>query len=341
MKRLCECGCGKEVAHERNRFIHGHNQKGIKLGPRSEEHKARIKITQLEKKNAIRQLCACGCGELAKKGNRFINGHHRKGKKFGPLSEEHKAKVGAGNEGKILSEGHKAKISATLKITPRSKEHTAKLIAATTYNLKDWQEKWPFLFIIEEIKEEHGKIWVHCTNSNCSNSKESDGWFNPTGLQLYNRARSLRNEDDTSCFYCTDHCKRTCRKFGKTAKQLQKEDELAAGIQPSTPVLPYTSAELEVFRQEVLERDNYKCIYCDESATHVHHMRPQKLEPFFALDPDYAISCCDKCHYKYGHKTGTECSTGALANTTCTKPILFLEQEYCAATKEEQNGLPF
>jgi hypothetical protein len=28
-------------------------------------------------------------------------------------------------------------------------------------------------------------------------------------------------------------------------------------------------------------------------------------------------SCCEECHYKYGHKSGTECSTGNLANKIC------------------------
>jgi 5-methylcytosine-specific restriction endonuclease McrA len=77
----------------------------------------------------------------------------------------------------------------------------------------------------------------------------------------------------------------------------------------------YTQEEYQQFREYVLERDNYKCQYCGQKAEHVHHERPQKLEPFFALDPDLAWSVCEKCHYKYGHKD--ECSTGKLANMVC------------------------
>ena len=40
------------------------------------------------------------------------------------------------------------------------------------------------------------------------------------------------------------------------------------------------------------------------------HKQPQKLEPFFTLDPDLAWSICKKCHFKYGHKD--ECSIGNL-----------------------------
>ncbi len=48
-----------------------------------------------------------------------------------------------------------------------------------------------------------------------------------------------------------------------------------------------------------------------------HHIIPINIEPLFALDPDNGIVLCENCHYKYGHKTGTECSTGNLANKVC------------------------
>ena len=70
-------------------------------------------------------------------------------------------------------------------------------------------------------------------------------------------------------------------------------------------------------KKNVMIRDNYTCVYCGEKATIVHHIRSKKLEPFFALDPDYGISVCWNCHYEYGHKTGTECSTGNLAKIIC------------------------
>jgi len=52
-----------------------------------------------------------------------------------------------------------------------------------------------------------------------------------------------------------------------------------------------------------------------KKAEHVHYERPQKLESFYALDPDLAWSVCKKCYYKYGHVN--ECSTNELAKRIC------------------------
>ncbi len=80
--------------------------------------------------------------------------------------------------------------------------------------------------------------------------------------------------------------------------------------------LLYTEIELQTLNRFVMKRENSLCEYCGERAEHVHHIKPKKLEPFFALDPDYAISVCKKCHYKKGHKD--ECSTGNLAKIVCS-----------------------
>lgn len=70
-----------------------------------------------------------------------------------------------------------------------------------------------------------------------------------------------------------------------------------------------------MWSKEVLARADNICEYCGEIATDAHHIQPKKLEPFYALDPDNGIACCEECHYKYGHSGS--CSTGALANTMC------------------------
>ena len=252
----------------------------------------------------MRQLCECGCGrKVTKEGNRFIHGHYWRGKTH---STETKAKQRIAHLGKTLSEEHRSNM---------------------TYNLEKWEEKCPLLLKVEEIKEEDGKILVHCINHNCPNSKEMDGWFIPTGCQLEERTRALNGGNDHNCFYCSDQCKRTCSKYDKKVSQLIKEDEIAAGIRPE-PI--YDLKEYNTWKKEVLRRQKEdlgynECEYCGNRNINeliVHHEKPQKTHPLLALDPDNGIIACganskNKCHYHYGHRTGTECSTGNLANKIC------------------------
>jgi hypothetical protein len=149
------------------------------------------------------------------------------------------------------------------------------------------------------------EIQVHCKNHLCKNSKEKGGWFTPSRIQLVERIRQIEHVDgnDGSYFYCCEKCKQLCPLYNLHSDPFKDID------------YSYTNSEYQTFRKFVLERDNYTCQFCGKKATDVHHERPQKLEPFFALDPDLAWSCCKKCHYKYGHKD--ECSTGNLANYLC------------------------
>ena len=185
---------------------------------------------------------------------------------------------------------------------------------------KQIQKRYPTFAKIEEMRYEPGKekekvIQVHCKNHKCKNSKEKGGWFTPKNRdQFYCRVWSIEKNTFNSYYYCSDECKQECPLYGKTVNQIIKQDQILAGIIKEDL---YTSEEYQTFRQQVLIREDYKCEYCDEPANHVHHSRPQKLEPGFVLDPDFGVACCENCHYKYGHKTGTECSTGNLANKSC------------------------
>jgi hypothetical protein len=273
-----------------------------------------------------------------------------KSKKGIPCSEETKKKIGEGNKGKVLSEETKKKISRSTKGIPKSKEHKNKLREAikgkthsretklkisrslkgkpykphseetkkkiskqNRYSLKEWKKKYPLFIKIEEVKEDPltGKLQAHCKNSKCKNSKEQGGWFTPTKSQLYHRVEAIISPKgyEEHNFYCCDECKKQCPLYGLRTDPLSTPKEL-----------PYTSEEYETFKQEVLKKDNYICHFCGEQkATIVHHTRPQKLEPFFVLDPDFGISVCEECHY-FIHRSkeqGGECSTGKLANTIC------------------------
>jgi hypothetical protein len=200
------------------------------------------------------------------------------------------------NLGKIYSEESRKKRSLKRKNTIEkilSKYQFFSKLEEMRYNPKNLIEK---------------EIQVHCKNHNCSNSKEKGGWFTPTFRQLSERIRQTESiyGNYGSYFYCSQKCKDECPIYGSD------------GTDPFRTIEKnYTQKEYYDFRKFVLERDKYVCQFCGEKAFYVHHERPQKLEPFFSLDPDYAWSCCKKCHYSKGHKNTSECSTGNLANKKC------------------------
>jgi len=179
------------------------------------------------------------------------------------------------------------------------------------HTIKNINRKYPFFSKLEEMrynpdKPDEKEIQVHCKNHNCKNSKEKGGWFTPTYIQLYERIRQLENKDGNEgvYLYCWQKCKDECPLYGVKGDPLKENN------------LPYTDAEYQTCRAIVLERENGLCEYCGEPATDMHHIFPVKKEPFFALDPDYCVACCEKHHYKYGHKD--ECSTGNLAKIVCS-----------------------
>jgi len=147
-------------------------------------------------------------------------------------------------------------------------------------------------------------------------SKEKDGWFTPTSIQLGERIRQLEssNGNDGSNFYCSQECKVECPIYNSRGADPFKNTKL-----------PYTQEEYNTWNKEVLERQRKRDIYnfCEMCFStenlHTHHEKPVKTHPYLALDPDNGIVLCQKCHYKIGHKTGTECSTGNLAKIICNQ----------------------
>jgi len=163
-----------------------------------------------------------------------------------------------------------------------------------------YKNKHPLFFKVNEVRENDNRdIEVRC--------KKCDSWFVPDRTSIHERIRAIEKPAgvEENNLYCSVECKNNCETYRKRTDQSFIINEQL-----------YTSSEYQTFRQEVLHRSNNKCEYCHESANIVHHSRPQKLEPGFALDPDFGISCCVECHYKYGHKD--ECSTGVLANILCS-----------------------
>ena len=248
------------------------------------------------------------------------------------LTKEHRIKIGISNKGKdpwnkgrkgIYSDDTINKMSISQNGRKHSEEtkqrmslsrkgiiHSKKILEViknkNKISINHINKKYTFFSKVEEIRYNPNKeiqekeIQVHCKNHNCVNSKENGGWFTPTKSQLYERIRCLERGDDHSYFYCSQKCKDICPLYQSKG---------------GDPFNNQYIQEYQTFRQHVLIRDNRVCQFCGNKATDVHHERPQKLEPLFVLDPDYAWSCCEKCHYEKGHKD--ECSTSKIASIQC------------------------
>ena len=174
--------------------------------------------------------------------------------------------------------------------------------AVNKLTVKIIKEKYPFFYKIEQPIQKDNKILVRCKNCNKI--------FVPDHNALKNRIWALEKDDgnDGVYLYCSTKCKNECPLFGLNP---------VCYIDKTNLETIYTENELGIWRTEVFKRANYLCEYCGKPAEHAHHIKPKKLEPFFALDPDYGVACCAKCHYKYGHKN--ECKTTKIASKNCTE----------------------
>ncbi len=283
-------------------------QKNLKIGNKLQKPKSIV----------TDNLCSFGCGKIAK--YQF---------KTGSLCcSEYIVKCSA-----IIDQNKKKCVAKPIKITTNKLctyncgrvaqykfkngnlccENNIKKCPAKKLSIEEIKKKYPLVYKIEEFKYDLNKeLQVRCKNHKCSNSKERNGWFIPTYIQLYERIRQVEYGNGGSYFYCCQECKNECPIYGKMPITLINRDKEKAGI-----IKPryYTYTEYNICRDEILKRANNICEYCGNKATNFHHIKPQKLEPFFSLDPDFGLACCEKCHYKYGHKD--DCSTGKLAQTIC------------------------
>jgi len=292
---LCEYGCGQEAKHQ---FKNGKwcCSKHFSKCPKQQKRNSIQKKKEWNNTNSIH------------------NSKSRSKKVSIAIKKSHKNPNSKYNS--IEYKENRSNNMKKLRRDPNSKYYSTSYKEKQKLNIEKINKKYPFFSKIEEMRYSPNKpgekeIQVHCKNHECKNSKEKDGWFTPTYIQLYERIRQLENKEGNggNYFYCCQKCKDVCPLYG-----LHHDPYKIKNI----PKLPYTPVEQVVFNKFILKRDNEICYYCGEHANIVHHLKPQKLEPFFALDPDYAISVCEKCHYKYGHPTGSKYSTGNLAKIVCS-----------------------
>lgn len=158
------------------------------------------------------------------------------------------------------------------------------------------------LILYERIKpiiDKEKRILLQVTCSKCKK------WFTPNISSVYRRIYSLCGKiTGENRFYCSQKCKDSCEVYNKQSSAYINNNDK-----------PYNVKELIVWSNEVLKRAKHKCEICNSYAEHAHHIRPKKLEPGLALDPENGVALCKNCHYKYGHVD--ECSADKLSSIIC------------------------
>jgi len=270
-----------------------------------------------KKKKKKWKFCKCGCGKKIYGTRKFLNRDH---------INKYYRKVG--HPGSLYWKGkkrpdHSKKLRETAHHYRGKKgkyNHFSKAVKGGAHrkrtSIEQLKDRYPIFALEEEMRydpKNPGEIQVRCKNHKCENSKEKNGWFTTTYKHIYQRIAALDvNQSGGTFLYCSNECKKECTLYNVNSTSLVNQFLRTTKI----PDFDYTQDEYNTWRAEVLKRADYVCEYCqEEKATDCHHIKPQKLEPFFSLDPDYGLACCEKCHYKHGHKD--ECSTGQLAIKQC------------------------
>lgn len=53
----------------------------------------------------------------------------------------------------------------------------------------------------------------------------------------------------------------------------------------------------DLVRNQILERDNFKCVVCGKPATQVHHIHLRSKRKDLMYEKNNLISLCDRCHF--------------------------------------------
>ena len=162
-----------------------------------------------------------------------------------------------------------------------------------TYDTYAYQLEW-----CEEVrrnKEDPNVLEVRCFK--CGK------WYVTKLYNVSNRIESLKDKQSgENHFYCSKECKNSCSIYGKKPETLMKEDAVRVGRLKWLELKREVQPELSNI---VLERDEHKCVKCNDSNNlECHHIYPVNIEPLFSADVDNCITLCEECHKEVHKKDG-------------------------------------
>ncbi len=278
-KKLCKCGCGKEVEWNKkssrwNSFVKGH-------------YKQRSKKEIEKLKNQEPQLCKCGCKEKAKwnknkiRWNEYLNGHAPRKKTLELQSiinelpkEAPLCKCGCKEpvimstvrpEWNLYVNGHRSRLPRIYSEEGRDKIRQIGKLSKGRKHSDETKKK-----ISDSLKGREGVIPNEETRNKMSDAKQGITPWNK-GKELseeHKEKLSLSHIDYSSTIYIDGYC-----------KSFDKE-----------------------YKEDIRIRDKHTCQLCCtkwkdrkiKRKFHIHHIDEDKLNSH----PDNLITVCCSCHFK-------------------------------------------
>ena len=213
---LCACGCG-QIVKKGNKYINGHNRRNITGWHHSEESKQKqsntIKINKeiKEGKRLVPEpkYCECGCEQIVKKGNRYIQGHWAK------IHNPMKGKYHTEESKKKNSNSHKGKESWCKGLTKENndslKRTSEKNSGSNGSNWKGGKIKTVCIYCNEEFEIYPGeKDTRKFCSHNCHNMWKVENHINPKinikciicgkNIEIYPREKGIKK-------FCSNECR--------------------------------------------------------------------------------------------------------------------------------------
>ncbi|MBR2240020.1 MAG: HNH endonuclease [Bacilli bacterium] len=112
---------------------------------------------------------------------------------------------------------------------------------------------------------------------------------NSKGLKVSSSLRKVGNINIITLKNKKVHLKQTGQ-LKNNGSELNKNTELKKQNEKS-------KTKWEQVRNQILERDNFKCIVCGKPATQVHHIHLRSKRKDLIYEKNNLVSLCDKCHF--------------------------------------------